>query len=67
MNGCFTDLEGVMTITEYVIQNWALILVLLGFAISLISTVFLDKKTVFRMYALITEVLILSILVFAEF
>lgn len=67
LNGCLTDLEGVMVITEYVIQNWALILVLLGFATSLISTVFLDKKTVFRMYALITEVLILSILVFAEF
>ena len=54
-------------ITEYITKNWALILVLLGFTVSLISTVFLDKKTIFRMYALIVEVLILSILVFAEF
>ena len=56
-----------MAVTEYVIQNWALLLVLLGFATSLISTVFLEKKTVIRMYALIAEVLVLSILVFFEF
>ena len=56
-----------MAVTEYVIQNWALILVLLGFATSLISTVFLEKKTVLRMYALIVEVAILSVLVFVEF
>ena len=35
-----------MIVTEYVVDNWALILVLLGFATSLISTVFLEKKTV---------------------
>ena len=56
-----------MAVTEYVVQNWALLLVLLGFTISLISTVFLDKKIVIRMYALIAEVFILSIIVFAEF
>lgn len=56
-----------MVFTEYVIENWALILVLLGFATSLISTVFLEKKTVLRMYALIVEVLVLSIIVFVEF
>lgn len=56
-----------MVATEYVIQNWSLILVLLGFTTSLISTVFLEKKIVHRMYALIAEVLILSILVFIEF
>ena len=56
-----------MIATEYVIQNWALILVLLGFTVSLISTVFLEKKIVIRMYALIAEVLLLSILVFFEF
>ncbi len=54
-------------ITEYIISNWELILILLGFAISLISTVFLERKMIVRMYALIVEVLILSILVFAEF
>lgn len=56
-----------MVFTEYVIENWALILVLLGFATSLISTVFLEKKTVLRMYALIVEVFVLSIIVFVEF
>jgi diguanylate cyclase (GGDEF)-like protein len=56
-----------MIVTEYVVDNWALILVLLGFATSLISTVFLEKKTVMRMYALIAEVMILSIIVFIEF
>lgn len=56
-----------MAVTEYVVQNWALILVLLGFATSLISTVFLEKKVVIRMYELIAEVLILSIIVFIEF
>lgn len=56
-----------MAVTEYVIQNWALLLILLGFTTSLISTVFLEKKTVIRMYALIAEILVLSILVFAEF
>jgi len=56
-----------MVVTEYVIQNWPLILVLLGFTTSLISTVFLEKKIVMRMYALIAEVLVLSILVFVEF
>lgn len=56
-----------MVVTEYVVQNWALILVLLGFATSLISTVFLEKKTIFRMYGLITEIMLLSILVFVEF
>ena len=56
-----------MIATEYVIQNWALILVLLGFTVSLISTVFLEKKVIIRLYALIAEVLLLSILVFVEF
>ena len=56
-----------MAVTEFVIQNWALILVLLGFTVSLISTVFLEKKIIFRMYALIAEILFLSILVYIEF
>ena len=56
-----------MIVTEYITTNWELILILLGFTISLISTVFLEKKIIMRMYALIIEVLLLSILVFAEF
>ncbi len=56
-----------MMVKEYLLQNWPLILVLLAFIISLITTVFLDKKTVVRMYVLTGAVFLLSILVFAEF
>ncbi len=56
-----------MYATEYVADNWILILVLLGFTISLISTVFMEQKTIRRLYALIVEVFLLSIVVFAEF
>ena len=61
------DHEDIGVVTDYITSNWALILVLLGFTISLISTVFLEKKVIMRMYALIVEVLLLSIIVFAEF
>lgn len=52
---------------EYILQNWALILVLLAFIITLIITVFLDKKTIRRMFVLIAAVFTLSIIVFFEF
>lgn len=52
---------------EYLLQNWALILVLLAFAIMLKVTVFLDKHTVRRMYVLILVVFVLSIIVYTEF
>ena len=52
---------------EYIIYNWALILVLIAFVIMLIITVFLDKKTKIKMYILIGVVFLLSILVFTEF
>ena len=51
----------------YLLQNWPLILILLAFFISLLTTVFLDKKTVRRMYILIGAVFLLSIIVFVEF
>ena len=51
----------------YLIQNWALILVLIAFAIMLRITVFLNKATIVRMYALIIAIFILSILVYIEF
>ncbi|MBP5733563.1 MAG: hypothetical protein J6W66_07060, partial [Lachnospiraceae bacterium] len=54
-------------IKEYLLQNWSLILLLAAFAIALGITVFLDKKTIRRMYALIVAVFLLSIAVFAEF
>ncbi len=52
---------------EYLIQNWPLILILLAFIISLITTVFLEKKTTLRMYFLIGFIFALSIVVFVEF
>lgn len=52
---------------NYLIQNWAMILVLLAFAIMLRVTVFLNKRTVMRMYILMVAVFLLSIIVFAEF
>ena len=52
---------------DYLLQNWPLILILLAFIISLVTTVFLDKKTVIRMYVLIAAVFLLSIVVFFEF
>ncbi len=52
---------------EYILQNWALILVLMAFAIMLIITVFLNKSTIKRMYVLIGVVFVLSLVVFFEF
>ena len=54
-------------IKEYLLQNWSLILVLSAFAIALHITVFMDKKTIRRMYVLIAGVFLLSIIVFTEF
>ena len=54
-------------IKGYILQNWALVLVLLAFAISLFVTVFLDKKTIRRMYISIVAIFLLSICVYAEF
>ena len=54
-------------IKEMIIQNWANILVLLAFAVLLRTTVFLDKRTILRMYALILALFIFSQVVFAEF
>ena len=53
--------------SEYLMQNWSLILVLSAFAIALHITVFLDKKTIRRLYALVAGVFLLSIIVFVEF
>jgi diguanylate cyclase (GGDEF)-like protein len=51
----------------YVLQSWAMILILLAFAILLKATVFMDKTTIRRMYILIVAIFLLSIVVFAEF
>lgn len=52
---------------EYLLQNWPLILVLLAFTISLISTVFMEKKVIKRMHILNGFIFLLSIVVFVEF
>lgn len=52
---------------EYLVQNWGLILILIAFVITLAVTVFLDKKTVRRMYILIALIFVLSIIVYTEF
>ena len=56
-----------MIVKEFIIQNWPLILILLAFIISLVTTVFLDKKTITRMYILVASVFLLAIVVFIEF
>ena len=52
---------------EYLLQNWPLILILLAFTISLISTVFMDKKVIKRMHILNGIIFLLSLVVFLEF
>lgn len=51
----------------YLLDNWALILVTMAFVIILKTTIFLDRKTINKMYILIISVFLLSIVVFAEF
>lgn len=53
--------------SEYLMQNWSLMLILSAFAIALHITVFLDKKTIRRLHILIIGVFLLSIAVFVEF
>lgn len=54
-------------ILEYILQNWALILITVAFLISLKITGFQDKWSGKRMYFLVSGVFLLSIVVFAEF
>ena len=56
-----------LMLRDYIIQNWALILVSLAFGVSLRTTSFLDKKFATRMRQLVIETVILSIVVFIEF
>ena len=54
-------------IKAYLLENWALILVTMAFAIILKTTIFLETKMKRRMYILIASVFLLSFIVFAEF
>ena len=63
----YDTLKASLMFKEYLLQNWSLLLVLSAFAIALHITVFLDKKTIRRMLALVVGVFLLSIAVFVEF
>ena len=52
---------------DFILQNWVLILVLAAFSIALRYTVFMDAVTIRRMYVLIVEIFLLSIVVYLEF
>ena len=54
-------------ISEYLLQNWTLILILLAFTAALKMTVFLDRKTIQRMHVLIGQIFFLSVIVYVEF
>ena len=54
-------------IKDIIVQNWANVLILVAFAILLRTTVFLDKRTIMRLYALILALFIFSMIVFLEF
>lgn len=56
-----------MFIKEYIFQNWALILILSAFLVSLKMTVFLEKTIISRLYKLIAGIFLLSLAVFTEF
>lgn len=56
-----------LMLRDYIIQNWALLLVLLAFLVSLRTTAFLDKTVSGRMCRLIAMILFLSVVVFIEF
>lgn len=52
---------------EYLLHEWALILILGAFAAALKMTVSLNRRTIRRMYVLIGEIFLLSAIVFVEF
>jgi len=54
-------------VLNYFLENWALILILMAFTVVLRITVFLNGKTIQRMYVLIALVFLLSIVVYVEF
>ena len=56
-----------MQFKEYLLQNWALILVLSAFVVSVITTVTMNKNTKRRIFVLIAAIFALSIVVFIEF
>ena len=54
-------------VKEFILQNWALILILLAFLTLLRTTGFINKKSKSRMFALIVWLFLLDLIVFFEF
>lgn len=54
-------------IKEFILQNWALVLILFAFVVLLRTTGFLNEKSKSRMYALIVWLFLLTLVVFFEF
>ena len=54
-------------VKDYFLQNWGLLLVLIAFAITLHTTIVLEKKIIRRLYVMIVEIFLLSIVVYIEF
>ncbi len=52
---------------DYLLYNWVLILIVVAFIVVLITTAFLDNRSTKRLYFLVGEVFLLSIVVFVEF
>ena len=52
---------------EYILENWALLLISVAFVILLKTTVFMERKAIRRMLILIASVFLLSVAVFVEF
>lgn len=55
-----------MFLRDYILHNWALVLILLAAAVSLKTMVFLEKADIRRYHVLIITVFLLSITVFEE-
>ena len=54
-----------LMLRDYIIQNWALLLISLAFLVSLRTTAFLDKNVSRRMTRLLVMILFLSVSVFS--
>ena len=65
--GCDRNQGGNAVFLEFVMQNWALILISIAFVIFLTVTELRDKSFTKRMYFLIAGVFLLSVAVFTEF
>jgi len=59
--------KGLDMVKEFVLQNWAILLILLAFLTLLRTTGFINKKSKDRMYTLILWLLLLDLTVFFEF